>query len=80
MGIANKSGKVIGPVKKHLYQGHKLDRETVAVELGNVIWDISLTAHLINSSMNEVIRVNIVKRQKRYPYGFREEDSVNRAV
>ena len=36
MGLCGESGEVIDFVKKHLSQGHPLDREAVAGELGDV--------------------------------------------
>ena len=44
MGLCGESGEVIDIVKKHLAQGHELDREHLAQELGDVAWYLAETA------------------------------------
>lgn len=36
MGLCGESGEAIDLVKKHLFQGHELDREAMATELGDI--------------------------------------------
>ena len=38
MGLCGESGEAIDIVKKHLHQGHELDKEKLAKELGHLIW------------------------------------------
>ncbi|ASN68268.1 hypothetical protein 10S11_6 [uncultured Caudovirales phage] len=79
MGLNGEAGEVIDVVKKHLYQGHKLDINKIINELGDVLWYINLIADAINIDLEHVAKYNIDKLEKRYPKGyFRVEDSVNR--
>jgi len=78
MGLCGESGEVIDLVKKHLAQGHELDREQMARELGDVAWYLAETAHAIGYSLEEVCEMNIEKLKKRFPDGFSCERSVNR--
>ena len=47
MGLCDESGEAIDIVKKHLAQGHELDKEHLAKELGDIAWYIAETAFAI---------------------------------
>ncbi|MGN0506803.1 MAG: nucleoside triphosphate pyrophosphohydrolase family protein [Lachnospiraceae bacterium] len=78
MGLCGESGEVIDLVKKHLAQGHELDTEKMANELGDVAWYLAETATAIGYSLEDIFQMNIDKLKKRYPEGFSTEKSVNR--
>lgn len=78
MGLCGESGEVIDLVKKHLAQGHELDKEKLAKELGDVAWYLAETAWAIGYSLEDILVMNIEKLKKRYPDGFSTEKSVNR--
>ena len=78
MGLCGESGEAIDIVKKHLAQGHDLDREALIKELGDIAWYLAETAYALDVSLDEVFARNIEKLKKRYPQGFTTEDSVNR--
>ena len=78
MGLCGESGEAIDLVKKHLSQGHPLDRAALAEELGDVAWYLAETAQAIGYSLEEILRMNIDKLKARYPEGFSEEKSLHR--
>lgn len=78
MGLCGESGEVIDIVKKHLAQGHELDRDHLIRELGDVAWYLAETATALDVSLEEVLEQNIAKLKKRYPEGFSTERSVGR--
>ena len=78
MGLCGESGEAIDIVKKHLAQGHDLDREALIKELGDIAWYLAETATALDVSLEEVFSRNIDKLKKRYPEGFSTERSVNR--
>ena len=78
MGLCGESGEVIDIVKKHLAQGHELDREKIIKELGDVAWYMAEIATVLDVELEEVFALNIEKLKKRYPEGFSVEKSVNR--
>lgn len=78
MGLCGESGEAIDIVKKHLSQGHELDREHLAVELGDIAWYLAETAHIIGYELEDILRMNIEKLSRRYPEGFSVDDSINR--
>jgi len=78
MGLCGESGEVIDIVKKHLAQGHELDKEKIIKELGDVAWYMAEIATVLDVKLEEVFVQNIEKLKKRYPEGFSVEKSVNR--
>jgi NTP pyrophosphatase (non-canonical NTP hydrolase) len=78
MGLCGESGEAIDIVKKHLAQGHDLDREALIKELGDIAWYLAETATVLDISLEEVLARNIEKLKKRYPEGFQSENSINR--
>ena len=78
MGLCGESGEAIDIVKKHLHQGHPLDREALIKELGDIAWYLAETATALDVSLEEVMARNIEKLKKRYPEGFSSEQSQRR--
>lgn len=78
MGLCGESGEAIDIVKKHLAQGHELDREHLIKELGDVAWYLAETATALDVTLEEVLSQNIEKLKNRYPEGFSVEKSVRR--
>ena len=78
MGLCGESGEAIDLVKKHLAQGHELNKEQLAKELGDIAWYLAETATAIGYPLEEILQMNIDKLKKRYPDGFAVERSVNR--
>lgn len=79
MGLCGESGEVIDLVKKHLSQGHPLDREALAKELGDVAWYLAETAYVLGYPLEEIFRMNLEKLSARYPDGFSTERSLHRS-
>lgn len=78
MGLCGESGEVIDMVKKHLAQGHELDRDKMVLELGDVAWYLAEAATALGVTLEDVMEANIEKLRKRYPEGFSIEKSVHR--
>lgn len=79
MGLCGESGEAIDLVKKHLAQGHPLEAEKLAKELGDIAWYLAETAHAIGYSLEDILQMNIDKLAARYPEGFSSDRSMNRA-
>lgn len=78
MGLCGEAGEAIDIVKKHLAQGHELDRQALIKELGDIAWYVAETAYALDVSLEEVLEGNIEKLKKRYPEGFDAKRSVSR--
>mgnify|MGYP002734880131 CR=1 FL=1 len=78
MGLCGEAGEAIDLVKKHLAQGHELDKEHLIDELGDIAWYLAETAQFLGVTLEEVLERNISKLEKRYPEGFDEMKSIER--
>ena len=78
MGLCGESGEAIDIVKKWLAQGHELDKEKLAKELGDIAWYLAETATALDLSLEDVFAANIEKLRKRFPEGFDAERSIHR--
>ena len=79
MGLCGESGEAIDIVKKWLAQGHELDRERLAKELGDIAWYLAEAATALELPLEDILKANIEKLKKRYPEGFDEARSLARA-
>ena len=78
LGVAGESGEIADYIKKIDDQGHELDKEVMAKEIGDVLWYLAALCDYIGISFDEVAAMNIDKLKKRYPDGFSSERSINR--
>lgn len=78
LGLNGEAGEVADLVKKHLFQGHPIDFEHMAKELGDVAWYVAVTAHAIGYDLETILQMNVDKLRKRYPNGFEAERSLHR--
>ena len=73
-----KTGEAIDILKKHLFQGHELDTEHMAKELGDVAWYLAVSANAIGYDLETIMQMNVDKLKARYPDGFDAEHSLHR--
>ena len=78
MGLCGEAGEAIDIVKKHLAQGHELDRDKLIGELGDIAWYLAETATVLEVDLEDVLARNIEKLKRRYPEGFDSTRSQNR--
>lgn len=79
MGLCGEAGEAIDLVKKHLAQGHPLNREALLKELGDVAWYLAETAYALDADLDSVLAGNIEKLKNRYPEGFDSRRSQTRS-
>ena len=80
MGLCGESGEAIDIVKKGLAQGHTLDKEHLAKELGDIAWYLAEAATALDLSLGDILQANLNKLEKRYPNGFETRRSLSRAA
>lgn len=78
LGMGGESGECEDLVKKHIFQGHPLDLEHMAKELGDVAWYLAVTAYAIGYNLDDIFQMNVDKLLARYPDGFDAERSLHR--
>ena len=84
VGLAAESGEFLEIVKKMVFQGkpwNDSNREHLIIELGDVMWYVAQACMALEIDLDDVIKGNIKKLEKRYPGGkFDIGDSENRAA
>lgn len=80
MGLNGEAGEAIDIVKKHIFQGHDLDIEHVAKELGDIAWYLATSADAIGYDLETILQMNVDKLRARYPEGFDPDKSQHRTA
>ena len=82
VGLSAESGEFMEIVKKMLFQGKPWtddNREHLIIELGDTMWYVMQACMALDVDINDVIRRNVAKLEKRYPSGsFDVEKSEHR--
>ena len=78
MGLCGEAGEAIDIVKKWLAQGHALDKEHLAKELGDIAWYLAEAATALDIPLEDILQANLDKLKKRYPEGFETQRSLTR--
>lgn len=76
--LNGESGECIDIMKKYLFQGHAMDAEHMAKELGDVAWYLAVSANAIGYDLETILQMNVDKLKARYPDGFDTEHSLHR--
>ncbi|MGR5881241.1 nucleoside triphosphate pyrophosphohydrolase family protein [Bacillus cereus] len=86
LGLSGESGEVADIVKKAIFHGHGFDpahcpgeeegnTHKIALELGDILYYISIMSHEMGYTLEDIAQMNIAKLAKRYPDGFSREAS-----
>lgn len=76
-GLAAEVGEIHSIFQK-AYQGHEINDESLAAELGDLLWFVAEFADARGWSLGTVAGLNIRKLRRRYPAGFDAERSLHR--
>ena len=79
LGLCGESGEVADLIKKHRFQGHDLDFDHVAKELGDISWYLAVGAYSIGYDLEKILQMNVDKLKARSPDGFSTDRSLHRA-
>ena len=78
LGLSGEVGEVNDLVKKHLFQGHELNKDELINELGDIAWYLAEAATALKVDLETILSSNIEKLKRRFPDGFSSEKSINR--
>lgn len=78
IGASSEAGEALDIIKKHLFQGHDLNTDSLKSEISDVLWYINLMLYAIDSNFEEIFDINIKKLRKRYGEHFDAEKSIHR--
>lgn len=79
LGVAGEAGELVDPIKKHLFYKSLLNHESVAEELGDLLWYMTAIAETLGLSMLDIAMTNKAKLERRYQNGFTEAEAKSRA-
>ncbi len=78
MGLTTEAGEFVDMLKKHIFYGKPIDYVNAKEEIGDTLWYTALAIDVLETTMNEVMTVNIDKLKARYPEKFTEFNAENR--
>ena len=81
IGMSGEVGEFNEIIKKCLFQGKEMDENRIAhlrLELSDVMWYVAQACLALNTNIEEIIEMNTVKLESRYPGGFDAFRSENR--
>ena len=78
LGLCGESGEVADLLKKYHFQGHDLDLDHIAKELGDIAWYLAVGAYSIGYDLEKILQMNVDKLKARYPDGFSTDRSLHR--
>jgi NTP pyrophosphatase (non-canonical NTP hydrolase) len=81
IGMAGECGEFNEIIKKCLFQGKEMDIDKIKhlrSELGDIMWYVAQACLALNTNIEEIIDMNTVKLESRYPGGFDAFRSENR--
>lgn len=76
-GLTSEAGEAAGILQKE-YQGHQIDQVHMMKELGDCLWMISEACDALDTTIDELMDINIAKLINRYPDGFSADRSLHR--
>jgi len=78
LGMAGETGECVDLVKKSVINGHPVDRIKMGLELGDVMFYVHGMAMILGLNLEEILRANNMKLNKRYPEGYSDTASIKR--
>jgi NTP pyrophosphatase (non-canonical NTP hydrolase) len=78
IGLSTETGELLDAIKKHIYYGKPLDLVNISEESGDICWYIGLIIDVLQTTLDDVMTVNIDKLKARYPEKFTEFHAENR--
>lgn len=80
IGLTSDAGEVAAAMERHIFYRRPLDLVNLKEELGDCLWYIALACNALGESMEDVMKANIAKLQRRYPEKFDSDlaDEINR--
>lgn len=76
-GMVGEIGELNSMYQK-AFQGHEFDEDHAMKELGDLLWFVAEYCTAMGWTLEDVAMTNIEKLVKRYPGGFKIEQSLNR--
>ena len=79
LGLSGEVGELNDMVKKYVFHDHTMDEAHFKKEIGDIMWYVAMTCESCGYKLDDILEMNIDKLKARYPEGFSEQLSKNRA-
>ena len=76
LGLTGESGECADMLKKAEFHGKEFDKAKFQLELGDVAFYLAEACSAIDTTLEDVLLLNVEKLSKRYPNGFNTADSI----
>ncbi len=80
IGATTETGELLDALKKHMFQGRPIDPVNIKEECGDLWFYMTEIMAAINTTIFEVMEINVAKLKQRYPAGFDTQKSVDRDI
>lgn len=77
-GLIGETGEVTDIAKKMYYIGRNISMAERVEELGDVLWHLTCLACIWGITLDEIMRTNIIKLERRYPSGGVQDREADR--
>lgn len=78
VGMTGESGEVLDLIKKHVVNGHEVDRKKLIEEIGDVLFYLHGLCNALDIYLDDALLNNYDKLRRRYPEGYSDAASVAR--
>jgi NTP pyrophosphatase (non-canonical NTP hydrolase) len=75
LGLAGEAGDVAGCIKKVFAHENKPVIEGIKENIGDTLWYMAMLCNVFEWNLDEILKENIAKLEKRYPKGFTLKDA-----
>jgi len=79
VGLVEEAAELLGLVRKRVFQQRVVDQERLTEELGDALWCLAVTAHMLGIPLSRIAEANQEKLRRRHPDGFRSVEQWSRA-
>jgi NTP pyrophosphatase (non-canonical NTP hydrolase) len=80
VGVNTEAGELLDSLKKHIFYGKPLDRTNLLEELGDILHYVAKATTVLDTTLEEVMEINLKKLRVRYGEEFSEDAALNRDI
>jgi len=74
LGLAGEAGDAAGCIKKTVFHGND-QTQGLRENLGDTMWYLAMICNVFDWDLEEILKENVGKLERRYPKGFTESDA-----
>ena len=78
LGLCTEVGEFVDIIKKHIFYGKEFDFVNAHEELGDIEWYVAEGIAVLQTTLKEILSLNIAKLKERFPERFTETNAIDR--